>query len=115
MTVVFDPGKAKHPIVIEEKRKSNDGGGSAVEKWVGWGTDRAIMLPISASERIRGMEREMLSTHLFEIRYRPGVLPSMRITISKNSEDRAFDIVSIINVEEADVKLQIICTEISDS
>jgi SPP1 family predicted phage head-tail adaptor len=114
MTVVFDTGKAKHPITIQQKVKVSDGAGSNVEKWTGWGVDRARVLPISAAERIRGNQKELSTTHLIEIRYRPGVKSSMRIVNSSSVEgERSFEIISIINVEEESVKLQLLCRELT--
>lgn len=110
MTVIFNTGKAKHPIVIQQKIKVPDGAGSKVEEWTGWGTDIAQILPISAAERIRGERIELETTHLITIRYRPGVTSFMRIV---SDDERAFEILSIINTEEEDVQLQMLCRELS--
>lgn len=113
MTVIFDTEKAKHPITIQQKIKVSDGAGSNVEQWIGWGVDRARILPISAAERIRGEQLELETTHLIEIRYRPGLDRSMRIININNGKERAFEINSIINVEEESVKYQLLCRELS--
>ena len=112
MTVIFDTGRARHPITIQQKRRVDDGAGSFVETWTGWGTDRARILPISAAERIRGELKEHITTHLLEIRYRPGVNSDMRILMD-NERERFFEITSLINLEEANVTLQLLCRELN--
>lgn len=113
MTVVIDSGKLIHPITIQQKIKEPDGAGSYVETWTGWGVDRARILPISAAERIRGEQIELETTHLIEIRYRPGIDKSMRLVNNNNGIERSFEIISIINTEEESVKLQMLCRELS--
>ncbi len=112
MTVVFDTGRAKHPITVQQKIKEPDGAGSFVETWTGWGTDRAKVIPISAAERIRGGMKELSTTHLVEIRYRPRVNSDMRIILD-NEKERFLEILSIVNPEEANVKLQMLCRELN--
>jgi len=109
MTVIFDTGRAKHPIEIQQKISTPDGSGSSIESWIGFGADRAEILPISAAERIRAHEIETEITHLLTIRYRSGITDKMKIVF----RDRTFNIKSIIDVEEANVKLQLLCTEIT--
>lgn len=112
MTVIFDTGRARHPITIQQKRRVDDGAGSFVETWTGWGIDRARVLPISAAEQIRAGMQEHTTTHLVEIRYRPGVTSDMRILMN-NERERSFEIMSVINPEEANVTLQLLCRELN--
>jgi SPP1 family predicted phage head-tail adaptor len=112
MTVIFDTGRAKHPITFQQKIKESDGAGSSVENWIGWGTDRAKIVPVSAAERIRGEMKELSTTHVIEIRYRLGVNTNMRILMN-NERERYFEIISAINPEEANVKWQLLCRELN--
>lgn len=109
MTVIINSGQLKHPIIFERKIKESDGAGSWIETWEGFAGDRVRIVPVNAAERIRGMKEEVEITHVLEGRHRNDIDEAMRIIYGK----RIFEINSIIDVEEANVKNQYLCKEIS--
>lgn len=113
MTVVVSAGRYKWPITFQSKRKEGDGAGSWSEHWDDLAGDRVEIKPISASERIRSAQEEVVITHYLEGRYRPDVDDTMRIVLKKTANStRVLEIKHIINVDEANVINQYLCTEV---
>ena len=67
----------------------------------------AAIWPTSANELVRSMQTVMEITHRIRIRYRVGVLPSWRIKFGT----RYFNIVSIVNPNEKNELLDLMCRE----
>jgi SPP1 family predicted phage head-tail adaptor len=103
-----DPAKFNKWIsIVDDSETIGDGG--TIEKtettdWEGW----AAIWPASAKEARENMREGLTVTHTVRMYYRDGIDATMRVLFG----NRSFDIVSIINPEEADVYLDLVCAEI---
>jgi SPP1 family predicted phage head-tail adaptor len=106
----INSGKYRIPITIQKRTASVDTYGASTEVWSTVVNTRAGIFPISATERFTADVITNELTHKIHIRYIPNnpIIPSMRISYGT----RLFYITSIINVEERNVELQLICAEI---
>jgi SPP1 family predicted phage head-tail adaptor len=104
-------GKMRHKITIEQKTEVSDGAGGYTESWISFATVWASVEPISGKEYYEAQQTQSEATHKIRIRYRTGILPSMRV----NFKGRIFAITSPpINWEERNRELMLECTEVLD-
>jgi SPP1 family predicted phage head-tail adaptor len=75
--------------------------------WQDVATVWASVEPLSGGEFFRNQEQQGELTHRVRIRWRAGVDSKMRVLFGT----RIFGIDSVINPEEADVVLELMCTE----
>ena len=85
-----------------------DGMGGSTDTVSDYHSCRAAVWPLSAKEILNNAQMEMKVTHRIRIDYKSGITPDM--TISYDS--RNFEIISIINIDEADRVYDFLCTEI---
>lgn len=102
-------GDLNRIISIQSKIKTEDSIGSWSETWVEFTETRAAIWPVSAGEQVKNQQIENQVTHRIRMRYQAGIIPEMRIV----HKSRIFEIISIINVQEEDRWLDLICTESS--
>jgi SPP1 family predicted phage head-tail adaptor len=100
-------GDLNKQILIQYPTKVPDGQGGFITTWVNAATVYAQISPVTAREQVWGMQTVMTISHTITIRYRSVLKASWRIKFG----DRFFNIVSIINVDEANDYLQIMCKE----
>ncbi len=85
--------------------------GTAFDTTVTWtavaSSIAAAIWPVSASEAISSMQKEMTITHRIRIRYRNTLKPSWRVKFA----NRYFNIVSILDQNESHVWLDLLCKE----
>ena len=67
----------------------------------------AAIWPMSSKESVENMRNELKVTHKIRIWYKSGITPAMEILFGT----RQFEIVSIINPDEANVKLDFLALE----
>lgn len=73
-------GAMDRSIVIESVTLSNDSFGSGqAESWSTFATVPAEVLPMGVQERFISDQKYSSRTNIFNIRYLPGLLPTMRI------------------------------------
>lgn len=105
-------GALRHTIAIQEASETSDGmGGSSVTfaNVSGMGSVPAAVWPLKATERIDAMKLEHQVTHKVRIRYRSGITTKMRVNWSDKS--KTFNIVGIINPDERNIMLELLCLE----
>jgi SPP1 family predicted phage head-tail adaptor len=100
-------GKLRHRITIEQVTETQDTDGSVVETWAVFATIQASIEPISGREYFAAQSTQADVTHRIRLRYLSGVTPKMRV----NYSSRIFDILSVINVNERNRELQLMCRE----
>lgn len=100
----------RHRIVIEEAVPNPDGGGGSSDVW----TDAQVVArawariePLRGREMLAAMKLESRITHRVTLRYRPGVTAAMRVCF----KDRHFNIRAVINLEERNETLELLCEE----
>ena len=105
-------GLLRHIVAIQEQTEVADGMGGASLTWAavsGMASVPAAIWPLKATERLDAMKLEMKVTHRIRIRHRSGITAKMRIYWS--NKVRTFNIISIINPDERNIMLDMICTE----
>lgn len=109
MAVILRSGQLRHRVTLQEAIRQRDGG-QLVPTWsaVAAGVPAAIQ-PLAGRELFAAKQLHATLTHKITLRYRAGVSAGMRI----QHGSRVFQIESAVNVEEANVLLEILATEIA--
>ena len=100
-------GKMRHRITFQSLPDDKDTMGGYGDEWVDGATVWAQISPVSGREYFSQM-RESTVSHKIYCRYRPGISPRMRIKFGK----RIFRIISVLNWEERNEGLTIMCEEV---
>ena len=96
-------------IDIQSKTKVADGIGGLTETYTTQCSGiYAAIWPVDAKEQMQSDQMSMAITHRIRIRYRGGIKPDWRVKYA----NRYFSIVSILNHNEANEKLELLCKEI---
>jgi SPP1 family predicted phage head-tail adaptor len=103
-------GKLRHRITIEQVTETQDIDGSVIETWTTFATAQASIEPVSGREYFAAQSTQAEVTHRIRLRYLSGVTPKMRV----NYNSRIFDILSVININERNRELQLMCRESVD-
>lgn len=108
----INPGELRHKISIQQYSKLiNDYGEVEIKNngiWIDVVTVRAAIYPLSGKEFFAAETVNSEITHKVKIRYIEGLKPSMRIVFN----NRIFSIESIINFQEKNIELQLLCKEL---
>jgi SPP1 family predicted phage head-tail adaptor len=103
----FRPSRLRQRLTLEELKRASDGGGGFTESWVAIATLFADLRPIGGVERAESDRLAGSVTHEVVLRYRPGVVPAMRL----RKVTRIFHILAVIDVEERHRWLKCLCEE----
>jgi SPP1 family predicted phage head-tail adaptor len=103
-------GKLRHSITIEQVAEAQDSDGSIIETWSSFAAVQASIGPISGREYFAAQSMQADVTHRISLRFIAGVIPKMRAKYGS----RIFDILSVINVDERNRELQLMCRECID-
>jgi len=113
MPVNVRGGELRHSIDFQQKTETSDdlgpGGNESWSNVSGLTGIRAAIWPMSAREQRQNGKLEMEITHQIRIRYISGVDEKYRIKFGT----RYFNIISLINAEEKNVRLDIMAREIT--
>ena len=111
-------GTLKHRITIQVKTEAPDGMGGVVVTWPekDWVEVWAGVIPLRGEELVEAMKLEGKVTHRIEMRYRRQLysLLSPSPVVKRlywRKRNRYFNIRSVINVREANEKLEIMAEE----
>jgi SPP1 family predicted phage head-tail adaptor len=105
----MNAGDLRHRIDLEAISSVPDGMGGSTDSFVAQYTDvPAAIWPTSTREIVRAGAETMVGTHNVRIRYLPGVSAAWRVKFAS----RYFSIVSIVNREERNVQLDLLCREV---
>lgn len=105
----MNPGKLRHRITIQEYIKTRNEYNEIIEDWRDFAKVWASVEPISGKEYWAKHQVQAEITHRIRIRYREGIKPTMRVLFNKN---RVFEIESVINWQEKNIDLQLMCKEV---
>jgi SPP1 family predicted phage head-tail adaptor len=106
---MLQAGQLNKCVTLQSKTKTADDMGGYDVTWENEVTDTwAAIWPVSASDFVRTSQEAIVVTHRIRIRYRSGVKSDWRIKY----KSRYFDIVSIINPNESDEMLELMCKEV---
>lgn len=106
----INPGEYRHKITIQQKTGIQNDYGEEIEDWVDLVTTRAGVYPISGKEFFAAETMNSEVTHKVNMRYIPNknITPDMRVKFG----ERVFHIISVINFQEKNVELQLMCKEL---
>lgn len=108
---MINPGYLRHKITIQKQNNNSDKQddyGQPLDIWVDVARSWASINPISGKEIFAAETVSSEITHKIKIRYRSGITPDMRIVFN----GRIFEIKSIINFQERNIDLQLMCKEL---
>jgi len=103
-------GGLRHRISLQVQTETEDGMGGSSLDWAavtGLSSVPAAIWPVSSKERIDSMKLELQITHKIRMRYISGITAKHRIVFGS----RTFNITSIINPDERNIMLDMLCTE----
>ena len=103
-------GKLRHRIAIEQVAEIQDSDGSVIETWSAFADVQASIEPISGREYFAAQITQADVTHRISLRFIAGIITKMRV----KHGSRIFDILSVINVNERNRELQLMCRESID-
>lgn len=104
----INPGELRHRITIQKLNNSQNEYGEVSELWEDILNVRAGIYPISGKEFFAAETVNSEITHKVKIRYIEGITPNMRIKFN----NRIFSIESVINFQERNIELQLLCKEL---
>lgn len=103
--------KLRHRIVLQEHISSRDSFGAELKTWSDKSKVWASIEPLSGKEYFAVQQVNAEVNTKITIRYRTGIKPTMRVLF----EGRVFEILSILNTEEKNIQLVLMCKEVLDS
>lgn len=101
-------GTLRHRITIQNKTTIKDTVGQEKETWVDLATVWASIEPLKGREYFAAHAVNAENTIKIRIRYYPGLKPTHRIKYGT----RIFDIQSVINVDERNIEMILMCVEV---
>lgn len=99
-------GKMQHRITFQRPTEEKDRLAGYKDDWFDVSTVWAQISPVSGREYLTQV-RETMVSHKIYCRYRPGITPRMRIRF----KNRIFRIISVLNWDEKNTGLTIMCEE----
>jgi len=101
-------GDLRHRITLQQKTETRDSFGAVIETWNDVATLYASIEPLRGKEFFDAQQVNAEVTIRIRIRYRSGVTPNMRVLFGT----RTFDIQSVINVDERNREMILMCREV---
>ena len=102
------PGELRHQIELQSFTSTPNGMGGFSQTWSTAATVWAAIWPTSASEQKKAAAPTMVATHQIRMWYYPGLSAAWRVRFGS----RYFSIVSIVNHEERNVQMDLLCREV---
>lgn len=96
-------GELRQRVTIQIPSRSKNAFDEWVDSWSDWATVWAAIVPNSGKEYFEAMQASSEVQGVIKIRYRTGVLPTMRVKYGS----RIFEIVSIVHPKELRQELHI--------
>ncbi len=100
-------GRLDKRVTVQYPTKVSDAMGGFTLTWTDHGTIWAAIMPVSANDMIQAAQQVMNITHRIRIRYRSKFKTSWRIKFGL----RYFAVVSILNPNEHNEWLDLLCRE----
>lgn len=100
-------GELRKRVTVQQRSTTQDAYGQPLTTWSDVCTVWAAIEPMSGRELLAAAAVRSESTHTVLMRYRPGIVPAMRI----NYGGRIFNIASVLDENERHRQLTLICSE----
>ena len=101
-------GKLRHRITLLRQVNEVNDYGASTQTWKRVATVWADVRPLSGREYFSAQQVQSEVTTQIWLRYLDGIMPTMRVKLGK----RALEIVSVLNTQERNVSLQLMCKEV---
>ena len=98
----------RHQVQIQQSVVTRDTTGAEIETWQDVATRHAEIAPLVGREQFLAQQINATTSHRVRLRYLPGVTPKMRVLYGA----RILMIDGILNPEERNIELQLVCTEV---
>lgn len=105
-------GTLRHRVTIQQNTPTQDAFGEPIESWSTYATVWAAVEPLTGNERfvpVGAQVQATVSTRI-RIRYRDGVTNQMRVLWGS----RIYRIEAVLNLEERDREIHLLCEEWPD-
>jgi len=99
----MNAGDLRHSIIIQIPQRVKNSIGEWYDSWTTWATVYAAIEPLSGKRYMEGKQANSDVTGIVRIRYRAGVIPTMRLLYGS----RILQIVSIVDSKEKHEEIQI--------
>lgn len=103
-------GRLRHRITLMRQVNEVNDYGATITKWKSIATVWAEVKPLSGREYFSAQQVQSEITTQIWMRHLDGIKPSMRVKFGK----RFFEIVAVLNTQERNVSLQLMCKEAVD-
>ncbi|WP_201319144.1 phage head closure protein [Paenibacillus sp. EPM92] len=103
-------GELRHKVTINQLQSVDDGAGGSVDTWMPVATVFAAVNPLSGRELFQAQQLQSEITHKVRMRYRAGITPDMRVHFGS----RIFLISAVINWQERNRELALMCVEVQN-
>ena len=100
-------GSLRHRIILQKPVIIKDNIGQELEEWQDVATVWASVEPLSGKEYFNAQQTNSEVSTKITIRYLSGITSQMRVTFQKH----IYNILSVINFEERNIYLQLLCLE----
>ena len=100
-------GKLRHRIILQKQVVIKDSIGQETEKWKDVETVWARVEPLSGKEYFNAKQTNSEVSSKITIRYLVDITSQMRVIF----QEHTYNILSVINFEERNKYLQLLCTE----
>lgn len=100
-------GQLNRPVQIQQRSSTVDAEGNPIVTWATVQTVWAAIDALSARERVQSGQLEQDTTHVLTMHYPASVTHESRILYGS----RVFDVRTVVNVGEANRKLEVTCYE----
>lgn len=98
-------------LKLQSPSQTPDGMGGQVTGWTDVTTTWGLVGPLTGRELLQAEQVTAVVTHEIDIRYRPGVVPKMRV-VRQGAGSQVFEIHAVINLEMRNRQLTLLCSEI---
>jgi SPP1 family predicted phage head-tail adaptor len=105
--MVMEIGKLRQRVTIQEYAATRDSFGAEVPAWADVATVWASVTPVSGKEYFASAQVNAEVSTKITMRYLAGITPKIRVVF----EARTFEIISVLNFEERDIELNLMCKE----
>lgn len=106
----INAGEYRHIIIFQELTNKRNAYGEIEKEWEDVYKTKAAIYPLSSRELFQAGVISNETTHKIYLRYLPLIKNDMRIKFN----DRYFRIISIIDFEERNKELQLLCRELEN-
>jgi SPP1 family predicted phage head-tail adaptor len=106
--MVVAAGKLGHRIELHSASETSDDYGDVLESWSSYATVWARVMPLQGRELLLAQQVNAELTHQVEIRYNSTVTTTHRVILGS----RTLEIVSIINEDERNKNMIMLCKEL---